>query len=121
MELAASGGGGGSLLPLLLIAGLFAITYFMIIRPNSKRRRQMAEMQSSAAPGAQVVTIGGLHGTIVEVDDETVQIEATPGVVLRFARGAVAKVIEPAPSLAADDETTEVTESETSTTSKDND
>lgn len=95
MELAASGGQGGSFLPLLLIAGLFALTYFMIIRPNNKRRRKMMEMQQSVAPGTNVVTIGGLHGTVIDSDDETVRIEAAPGVELRFARGAIAKVVEP--------------------------
>lgn len=105
VELAA-GGSGGSLVPLLLIVGLLALTYFMMIRPQSKRRRAMMEMQASITTGTEVVTIGGLYGTVVESDEETVLVEAAPGTVLRFARGAISKVVEPvAPE--ADTETAE--------------
>lgn len=93
-ELAAEGG-GGSLVPLLLIVGLLALTYFMMIRPQSKRRRAMLEMQASISAGTEIVTIGGLYGTVVESDEETIRLEIAPGTVVRFARGAVSKVIEP--------------------------
>lgn len=96
-ELAASNS-GGSLLPLLLIAGLFALTYFMIIRPQNRRRRELSQMQATLGPGAEVVTIGGLYGTVVDSDDESVTIEADEDVRLKFARGAIARVLTPAPT-----------------------
>ncbi len=87
-----SGGSGGILtfLPILL---LFAALYFLMIRPQSKRRREAAQMQSQLGPGDEVQTIGGLFGTVVSADDESVTIEAAPGVPLRFVRGAIARVV----------------------------
>ncbi|BFU43737.1 preprotein translocase subunit YajC [Krasilnikovia sp. MM14-A1004] len=95
MILAADPKGGGSFMPLLLIALLFGVMYFMMIRPQQKRRREAQEMQSALGPGDQVVTIGGLHGTVTAADDEVVTIEASPGVELRFARPAIARVVKP--------------------------
>jgi preprotein translocase subunit YajC len=94
MYQAASSGSGGSLLPILLIAGLFALTYFMIIRPQNRRRREMQEMQTALEPGARVVTIGGLYGRVTESDDESVYLEVAHEVEVRFSRGAIAKILE---------------------------
>nr|WP_089255882.1 preprotein translocase subunit YajC [Asanoa hainanensis] len=91
--LAASASGGGSFLPLLMIVLLFGVMYFMMIRPQQKRRREAQQMQSTLGPGSEVVTIGGLHGTVVETDAETVTLEAAPGTHLKYARQAVARVI----------------------------
>lgn len=97
-------GGGGSnglftFLPLLLIIVAF---YFLLIRPNNRRRREQMELQSRIAPGDEVRTTSGLYGIVVATDDESVTIEAAPGVELRFVRGAIATVV-PQPS--AEDET----------------
>jgi len=79
-----------SFLPLILIV---VAMYFLLIRPNSKRRREQMELQSRLAPGDEVRTAGGLYGTVVSTDDESVTIEASPGVELRFARAAISTVI----------------------------
>ncbi|MEU3454438.1 preprotein translocase subunit YajC [Micromonospora sp. NPDC006766] len=93
---AASGGGAGGLTPILMIALLFGVMYFMMIRPQQKRRREAEQMQSALAPGDEVVTIGGLHGTVTGVDDETVLLEIAPGVQTKYARPAIAKVVKQA-------------------------
>ncbi|WP_197673944.1 preprotein translocase subunit YajC [Micromonospora narathiwatensis] len=93
---AASGGGAGSLTPILMIALLFGVMYFMMIRPQQKRRREAEQMQNTLAPGDEVVTIGGLYGTVTGVDDETVLLEVAPGVQTRYARPAVARVVKQA-------------------------
>jgi preprotein translocase subunit YajC len=94
---AASGGGGSSLTPLLLIVLLFVVMYFMMIRPQQKRRREAERMQAGIGPGDEIVTIGGLYGTVTSVDDETVTLEVAPGVHVRYARPAVARVVNAAP------------------------
>ncbi|WP_431944022.1 preprotein translocase subunit YajC [Micromonospora marina] len=99
---AASGGGAGSLTPILMIALLFVVMYFMMIRPQQKRRREAEQMQSALAPGDEVVTIGGLHGTVTAVEDETVLLEVAPGVQTRYARPAVARVVKRAEAPAAE-------------------
>ena len=95
--LAAKSSSGTNYLPFLLIAGLFVITYFIIIRPQSKRRKAMVDMQSTLGPGAEVVTIGGMYATVVAADDDTLYLEIAPGVSARYARGAIARVTTPAP------------------------
>jgi preprotein translocase subunit YajC len=91
---AAAAGGGGSFTPLLLIVLLFGVMYFLMIRPQQKRRREAQAMQSQLGAGDQIVTIGGLHATVVSVDDDVVTVEIAPGVDVRFARPAIAKVLQ---------------------------
>lgn len=83
---------GSSLLTFLPIVLLVAAMYFLMIRPQSKKRREAQEMQSKLGTGDEVQTVGGLYGTVTAVDDESVTIEAAPGVEMRFARGAIARV-----------------------------
>jgi preprotein translocase subunit YajC len=80
-----------------MIVLLFGVMYFMMIRPQQKRRRDAEQMQSSIGPGDEVVTIGGLYGTVTSIDDETVMLEVAPGVQTRYARPAVARVVSQVP------------------------
>ncbi|WP_205629040.1 preprotein translocase subunit YajC [Jiangella muralis] len=79
------------LLPILLIA----VFYFLLIRPQQKQRRQMADLQQSVAPGTKVMTTAGLLATVVEVDDDEVVLEVAPGVHSRYVRRAIANVVLP--------------------------
>jgi preprotein translocase subunit YajC len=88
-----TGGGGNPLLSFLPIILIIVAMYFLLIRPNTRRRREQMELQASLAPGDEVRTAGGLYGTVVATDAESVTIEAAPGVELRFARGAIASVV----------------------------
>ncbi len=98
---ASSGGGGGGYLPLFMIVLLFGVMYFMMIRPQQKRRREAEQMQRSLTVGDEVITIGGLHGTVAAVDDDVVTLEISPGVTARYSRPAIARVV-PAPQPAAE-------------------
>jgi preprotein translocase subunit YajC len=91
--LAATSSGAGSFTPLLLIVLLFGVMYFMMIRPQQKRRREAEQMQKALGAGDQIVTIGGLHATVVSVEDDVVTVEIAPGVDVKFARPAIAKVL----------------------------
>ncbi|MFG1926116.1 preprotein translocase subunit YajC [Cryptosporangium sp. NPDC048952] len=93
LEAAEQSQGGGSILPLLLLVGVFALMYFLVIRPQSQRRKQMTQMQSTVEEGAPVMTLGGLYGTVVTADSESVVLEVSPGVTNRYARQAIAKVL----------------------------
>lgn len=111
---ASSSGSGQGFLPVLFLVGLLALMYFMVMRPQSQRRKQMQQMQEDLSPGTDVLTIGGLYGTIVAVDDESVTLEVSPGVTNRYARGAIAKVnvaVE-SPAEATDDGGADVATSE---------
>ncbi|HEX5740651.1 MAG TPA: preprotein translocase subunit YajC, partial [Pilimelia sp.] len=63
--------------------------YFMMIRPQQKRRREADRMQAALAVGDKVVTIGGLHATVAGLDADTVDLEVSPGVTVRYARPAI--------------------------------
>jgi preprotein translocase subunit YajC len=104
VHFAASPGSGSGIVTFLPIILLFALMYFVMIRPQSKRRREAQEMQAQLGPGDEVQTVGGLFATVVEVADDVVTLEATPGVTLRYTRGAIARVITRAQSDADESE-----------------
>ncbi|MCF6092752.1 preprotein translocase subunit YajC [Microaerobacter geothermalis] len=80
-----------SILPLILI---FAIFYFFLIRPQQKKQKQRNAMLNALKKGDKVVTIGGLHGTIVELTDDKVTLRVADNVKLQFERQAVNSVVQ---------------------------
>jgi len=66
----APGQGGGGSIQLLLMVVVFAIIYFMIIWPQQKQQKKHAEMVKALQKGDRVVAAGGIHGTVVGVDDQ---------------------------------------------------
>jgi len=79
------------LLPLVVLAAAF---YLLIIRPQQKRQRDHRLLMDSLAVGDRVVTIGGVYGTVSSLDDDRVGVEVATGVVVEFARSAIARKIE---------------------------
>ncbi|HEY0978945.1 MAG TPA: preprotein translocase subunit YajC [Flavobacteriales bacterium] len=75
---------------MLMMGALFVVFYFFMIRPQQKKAKDARKFRESLEKGSRVVTIGGLHGKVVEVNDKTVLIEATEGVKLRFEKSAIA-------------------------------
>lgn len=101
----AQGSGGSGYTSLLFIVGIFALIYFMMIRPQQRRRREVQNMQSAMGIGDEIITVGGLYGTIRSIDDESVLLEIAPGVTARYAKAAIGKVNQKAVSDdAVDDE-----------------
>jgi len=79
-----------TILPLVLLVAVF---YFLLIRPQQKQRRKLADVQQTLGPGSKVMTGSGLIGTVEEVDGDEVVIEVAPGVTNRFVRRAIVQVI----------------------------
>ena len=71
--LAAPAGGMGSSIVMLVV--MFAVFYFMLIRPENKRKKEAEQMRSSVKTGDKIVTIGGIVGTVVNVKDNRIVIE----------------------------------------------
>jgi preprotein translocase subunit YajC len=90
---AADQGSGGGSFGLIMIVLLIGAMYFMMIRPQTKRRREAMQMQAGLAVGDEVMTGGGIFATVTAVEDETVLLEVAPGITMRFARGAIARVM----------------------------
>jgi preprotein translocase subunit YajC len=80
------------LLPIILIVAVF---YFLIIRPQSRQRRQHQQLISSIEPGDEVLTIGGMFGVVRALDDAEVRLEVADGTVIRLSRGAISRKIWP--------------------------
>ncbi|GAB3857418.1 hypothetical protein GCM10027610_093640 [Dactylosporangium cerinum] len=110
----AQGSGGGGYTSLLFIVGIFALIYFMMIRPQQRRRREVQNMQSAMGIGDEIITVGGLYGTIRSIDEDSVLLEIAPGVTARYAKAAIGKVNQKAVSDdAVDDDATETEDDET--------
>ena len=90
---ASSSSGGGNYTFLIVIVVLFGLLYFVMIRPQRNKQRQVQAMQSQVQPGQRVRTTAGMYATVVEADDTDVVLEVAPGVNLRFLRRAVMDVL----------------------------
>ncbi|MFB4166588.1 preprotein translocase subunit YajC [Virgibacillus sp. JSM 102003] len=78
-----------SLAPIIL---MFVIFYFLLIRPQQKRQKQVKQMQSDLQKGDAVITIGGFHGVVHAIDESTVIIQSGDGIKLTYDRTAIREV-----------------------------
>ena len=76
--------------PILLMVVIF---YFLLWRPQKKQQKERASLLGSLKKGQKIVTIGGIYGEIVGLDDEKVKVQVSEKVELTFARTAVANVL----------------------------
>lgn len=76
-------------LSILYIVAMFALLYFVLIRPQNKQRKQHAALLTSLKKGDKVITIGGLHGSIVDLSDDRVTLKVNDTTRLVFERGAI--------------------------------
>jgi preprotein translocase subunit YajC len=79
------------LIPLAILFGFF---WFLVVLPQRRRQRAQGVMQDTLDVGDEVITAGGLHGTVVELEETVVRVEIAPGTVVRVDRRAVAAKVE---------------------------
>ena len=77
-------------IPLVLLGGL----WFTTIRPLRQRQREAQAAQMAVHVGAEIMTTAGIYGTVAWMDEETIGLEVSHGVVVKYARAAVASVVE---------------------------
>lgn len=95
LAMAPSQGGdaGGSMVStLIFFALIFVIFYLMILRPQQKRTKERQKMLEALKKGDKVITSGGLHGKVINVDDKTVLIEVAENVKLKYERSAISAI-----------------------------
>lgn len=80
--------------PLIALVVTFGLMYVLLIRPQQRKLRQHQAVVASLRAGDEIVTAGGIYGTIVSVGDETMVVEVAPGVELRILRAAVSQRLE---------------------------
>ena len=88
-------GGASQLMPtLVMFAAMFAIFYFLMIRPQQKQKQDRERMLSAIKRGDKVVTTSGMFGTVTNLTDKSVTLRVADQVKLEFERGAIGRVVE---------------------------
>jgi preprotein translocase subunit YajC len=90
---AQAGQGGGMTSFLIMMVAIFAIMYFFMIKPQQKRQKEIQNFQNSLQEGTQVVTGGGIYGTVKKIDLATgiIEVKIADGVVIKVDKGYVYK------------------------------
>lgn len=80
-----------TMLPMMLI--MFGVIYFMMIKPEQKKAKEKKLMVDELKKNDKIITIGGIHGTVSIVKDDTVQLKIADNTVVRISKSAIASVI----------------------------
>jgi len=79
----------------LLFLGLIVVVFYLtMMRPQQKRIKQHQKLVASVAPGDDIITVGGLHGVVKELNDDVLWVEIAPGTTVKFSRLSVSRKIE---------------------------
>jgi preprotein translocase subunit YajC len=81
---------------IILFGLIFVIFYFMIIRPQQKRQKERQKMLDAVKKGDKVVTGGGIHGTVVGIEEKTALVQIADNVKVKVERGSITSVIREA-------------------------
>jgi len=90
----AAGGGQSALTSMIPLVIMFAIFYFLLIRPQQKKAKEHKALLESLKKGDQVITAGGMHGKVSAVDDTVVTLEVANNVNIKFNKGHIAAIID---------------------------
>ena len=82
-------GAGGGLSSMLMIVAMIAIFYFVMIRPQSKKQKELKRQREAMQKGDRVVTAGGIHGRIRNIKQNTIMVEVAPGMELEFDKASI--------------------------------
>jgi preprotein translocase subunit YajC len=80
-------------IPLLIIVALLGLMWALMIRPQRRKQAEQQQMLSDLAIGDEILTAGGIYGTVEAIDSDEVSVEIAPGTKIRVAKRAVAAVI----------------------------
>lgn len=88
---------GGEYHFIILMAAIFAIFYFLLIRPQQKRQKAVKDMLNTLGHGDMVVTVGGIHGKVTAITDAIVTVEIADKVRVKVSKNHIATVTQKAP------------------------
>jgi len=92
-EAGASGGSGQMVTTFVTFGLVILIFYFLIIRPQNKKQKDAKKMLSALKKGDKVVSIGGVHGTVVSVKEQTTVVKVDDNTKLEFSKSAISSVV----------------------------
>ena len=84
---------GGGMMQIVMLVGLFAIMYFMLIRPQRKRQKEHQQLIEAVSKGDEVVMTSGMLGRVTDVSDIYISVDVGSNVVLKFQKSAVHAVL----------------------------
>lgn len=85
--------GGGFMSTIVMFGLIIFIFYFMILRPQQKKQKERKKMLDAVKRGDKVVTIGGVHGTVVGLEEKTVLVQVADNVKLKLERTAISSIM----------------------------
>ena len=92
LQAAAPQPAGGSMMPsILMLVLLFAVFYFLMIRPQRKQQKELQNFRDSLKKGDKVVTAGGIYGTVAEIEEKTVLLKVDGEVKLRVDKNSLSR------------------------------
>jgi len=86
-------GSGNPIMTFLPFVAIIAVFYFLMIRPQNKKQKETKAMLAALKKGDKVVTIGGIHGTIQTVKEQSVILKVDTGTKIEFSRSAISSVL----------------------------
>ncbi len=89
-----AGGGQSAFMNLVPLVFMFAIFYFLLIRPQQKKAKEHRALLDSLKKGDSVVTAGGIYGKVIAIDDTVATLEIATGVNIKVKKGHIAEVIK---------------------------
>lgn len=87
-------GSGAMVTQLVFFGAIFAIFYFLLIRPQQRQKRERENMLRAVKRGDRVVTTGGIFGTVTGLSDQTITLRIADQVKVEFERGAIGRIVE---------------------------
>lgn len=87
-------GGQSALMNLVPLVFMFAIFYFLLIRPQQKKAKEHRALLDTLKKGDMVVTAGGMHGKVTSIDENVVSLEVAPGVNIKINKGFIANLVK---------------------------
>ena len=82
-------GGGGDYSFLIMMVAIFAIMYFFMIRPQNKKQKEIANFRKSLQVNQKVITAGGIHGVIKEINDDHIVLEIASNVKIKIDKNSI--------------------------------
>ena len=97
---------------IIILVAMLAIMYLLLIRPQRAKQRAAQEMLNQLSPGDEVLTVGGIYGDVIEVEEDKVVLEIAEDVHIEVSRRAIAQIIHDEPIVEADEEPDELEEAD---------
>ncbi|MEW5733824.1 MAG: preprotein translocase subunit YajC [Thermodesulfobacteriota bacterium] len=91
----APGAGASGMSFFIMLIAMFAVFYFLVLRPQQKQAKEQQRMRDSLKKGDRVLTTGGIYGTVSGVDENTVTLEIAQNTRVKFVKAAVASLDKP--------------------------